>query len=144
MTEVKSRGFPGTKLVKMNSNLVWLHLVKIYSASVNPRSLELTVLEVMLRTQLYPIAKEMISLRFNRVLMRLSDKISMPSVIFDPNRYGHLQRLTLGMLCECQMTLKLVTRILPLSPAFPLVSSIESNLSISISPGRIFIWLKYS
>ena len=52
MTEVKSRGFPGTRLVKMNSNLVWLHLVKIYSASVTPRSLELTVLDVMLRTQL--------------------------------------------------------------------------------------------
>ena len=29
MTEVKSLGFPGTRLVKMNSNLVWLHLVKI-------------------------------------------------------------------------------------------------------------------
>ena len=56
--------------------------------------------------------------------------------------FHNLHRLTLGMLCECHMTLKLVTRILPLSPALPLVSSIESNLSMSISPGRIFIWLK--
>ncbi len=56
MTDVKSRGFPGTKLVKMNSNLVWLHLVKMYKASVRPRSFELTVLEVIFKTQLYPIA----------------------------------------------------------------------------------------
>ena len=27
MTEVNSRGLPGRRLVKMNSNLVWLHLV---------------------------------------------------------------------------------------------------------------------
>ena len=27
MTEVKSLGLPGRRLVKMNSNLVWLHLV---------------------------------------------------------------------------------------------------------------------
>ena len=52
MTEVKSLGLPGSKLVKMNSNLVWLHLVNRYSASVIPRSLELTVLVVMFRMQL--------------------------------------------------------------------------------------------
>ena len=53
----------------------------------------------------------------------------------------YLHKLTLGMLCECQTTLRLVTKILPLSPALPFVSSIESNLSIKISPGRIFVWL---
>ena len=46
----------GIKLVKMNSNRVRLHLVKMYNASVTPRSLELTVLEVMFKTLLYPIA----------------------------------------------------------------------------------------
>ena len=46
------------------------------------------------------------------------------------------------MLAECQMTRKLVTKSRPRSPAFPLVSSIESSLSISISPGRIFICLE--
>ena len=29
ITDVKRRGFPGTRLVKMNSNLVLLHLVKM-------------------------------------------------------------------------------------------------------------------
>ena len=52
MTEVNSRGLPGRRLVKMNSNLVWLHLVRRYRASVTPLSLELTVLVVMLRIQL--------------------------------------------------------------------------------------------
>ncbi len=56
MTEVKSLGFPGTRLVKMNSNLVLLHLVRMYNASVTPRSLEFTVLDVMFSTQLYPMA----------------------------------------------------------------------------------------
>ena len=55
--------------------------------------------------------------------------------------YHNLQRLTLGMLCECHMTLKLVTRILPLSPALPLVSSTLSSLSVSNSPRLIFISL---
>ena len=56
MTEVKSRGLPGRRLVKMNSNLVWLHLVRRYRASVTPLSLELTVLVVMFKIQLYPTA----------------------------------------------------------------------------------------
>ena len=53
----------------------------------------------------------------------------------------HVHRLTRGILWECHMTLKFVTSSLPLSPAFPLVSSIESSLSISISPERIRICL---
>ena len=46
----------GIKLVKMNSNRVRLHLVKMYKASVTPRSLELTVFDVIFKTLLYPIA----------------------------------------------------------------------------------------
>ena len=60
MTEVNSLGVSGTKLVKMNSNLVRLHFVKMYKASVTPLSLELTVFEVMFRTQLYPIAEKIV------------------------------------------------------------------------------------
>ncbi len=56
MTEVNSLGLPGTRFVKMNSNLVLLHFVSMYRASVTPLSLELTVLDVMFRTQLYPMA----------------------------------------------------------------------------------------
>ena len=56
MTEVNIRGVSGIKLVKMNSKRVRLHFVKMYNASVTPRSLELTVLEVMFKTLLYPIA----------------------------------------------------------------------------------------
>ena len=56
MTDVKSLGVSGTKLVKINSNLVWLHFVRMYKASVSPLSFELTVLEVMFSTQLYPMA----------------------------------------------------------------------------------------
>ena len=58
MTEVKSLGVSGTKLVNTNSNLVPLHFVSKYKASVVPLSFELTVFEVMFRTQLYPIAAE--------------------------------------------------------------------------------------
>ena len=61
------------------------------------------------------------------------------SINFSFGRYSH--KLTLGMLCECQMTRRFVTKILPRSPALPFVSSIESSLSIKISPGRIFICL---
>ena len=60
ITDVKSLGLPGNKFVKMNSNLVWLHFVKRYKASVTPRSLELTVLVVMFRIQLYPTAEKMV------------------------------------------------------------------------------------
>ena len=45
------------------------------------------------------------------------------------------------MVRECQMTLKLVTNILPRSPEFPFVSSMLSSLSMRTSPGRIFICL---
>ena len=45
------------------------------------------------------------------------------------------------MVRECQMTRRLVTNILPLSPEFPFVSSILSSRSIRTSPGRIFICL---
>ena len=58
------------------------------------------------------------------------------------NDFENAHRLTLGMLCECQMTRRFVTRTRPRSPALPFVSSMESNLSIRISPGRIFICLK--
>lgn len=56
ITEVNIRGVSGIKLVKMNSNRVRLHLVKMYKASVTPRSLELTVFDVIFKTLLYPIA----------------------------------------------------------------------------------------
>lgn len=38
MTEVKSLGVPGTRLVKMNSKRVLLAFVSMYRASVSPRS----------------------------------------------------------------------------------------------------------
>ena len=56
MTDVKSLGVSGTRFVKMNSKRVWLHFVNMYNASVTPLNLELTVFDVTLRTQLYPIA----------------------------------------------------------------------------------------
>lgn len=56
MTDVNSLGVSGIKLVKMNSKRVLLHFVKMYRASVTPRSFELTVLDVMFRTVLYPMA----------------------------------------------------------------------------------------
>ena len=52
-----------------------------------------------------------------------------------------LHKLTLCIVWECQIILRLVTRRRPRSPEFPLVSSILSNLSISTSPGLIFICL---
>uniref|UniRef100_A0A0E9XEH0 Uncharacterized protein n=1 Tax=Anguilla anguilla TaxID=7936 RepID=A0A0E9XEH0_ANGAN len=104
MTDVNNLGLPGTTLVKMNSNLVLRHLVRMYNASVCPLSFEFAVLVVMLMMELYPTDK-----------------------------------LTLGKAMECQIILKLVTSSLPLSPLFPLVSSIESRQSIRTSPGLIFI-----
>ena len=58
MTEVNNLRFSGTRFVNMNSKRVWLHLVKMYSASVTPRNFELTVFDVTFKTQLYPMAKK--------------------------------------------------------------------------------------
>ena len=45
-------------------------------------------------------------------------------------------RLILGLLIDCQMSLRFVTINLPISPVFPLVSSTLAKVSIIFSPGR--------
>ena len=66
-TEVKSLGVSGTRFVKMNSNLVLLHLVRMYRASVSPRNLDSAERVEMLITQLNPTA-EKVRVRFLKLL----------------------------------------------------------------------------
>ena len=90
MTEVKSLGLPGRRLVKMNSNLVWLHLVRRYRASVTPLSFELTVLVVMFKMQLYPTATRQHDFVINFLTARLTeaDSLHCEGVPDDPE-VGH-------------------------------------------------------
>ncbi len=70
------------------------------------------------------------SFTYNGLFMGIFTPISM-----------NLHRLILLINSECQITLRLVTSNRPFSPLFPLVSSIKSSWSISVSPLLNFVWL---
>lgn len=54
---MKSLGVSGTRLVKINSNLVLLQRVNIYKASVEPRNLDSAERVEMFITELKPTAE---------------------------------------------------------------------------------------
>ena len=54
---MKSLGVSGTRLVKINSNLVLLQRVKMYRASVEPRNLDSAERVEMFITELKPTAE---------------------------------------------------------------------------------------